>query len=190
MDFFTSDLHFGHLNIIKYCNRPFADTDEMDEYLIRAWNETVSATDTVFVLGDVALGSIDKSLSRLGRLQGRKILVSGNHDRCWMYSKRSDEWRERYLNEGFDEIHEEMVYDLAGEEVILSHFPYKGDSHEVERFPAARPEDAGKWLFHGHVHDAFAQRGRQVNVGVDVRNFRPISAEALRVIVAEGPLDR
>ena len=50
--FFTSDTHFGHENIIKYCGRPFKDVEKMNERLIKNWNEVVKDTDTIFHLGD------------------------------------------------------------------------------------------------------------------------------------------
>ncbi len=76
-----ADLHFGHRNILIYENRPWSDTDSMREGLIRNWNKVVKAEDVVYVLGDFTL-SRDKELiaSLLARLNGRKILVMGNHD--------------------------------------------------------------------------------------------------------------
>ena len=81
MKFFAiADLHFGHKNIIKYCNRPFENTDEMDRALIKNWNETVSNNDTVLVLGDVGFGSKEYIGSLIKQLNGKKILIMGNHD--------------------------------------------------------------------------------------------------------------
>lgn len=77
--FVIADLHFGHNNIIKYCNRPFASVDEMNTELINNWNKTVGKDDTVFVCGDVALNKrLCKEIIPL--LNGRKILIMGNHD--------------------------------------------------------------------------------------------------------------
>ncbi len=80
---FTADLHLGHENIIRYCERPFADAQTMDRSLVQGWNHTVGADDTVWVLGDVALGKISHTLPLVSSLSGRKLLVAGNHDRCW-----------------------------------------------------------------------------------------------------------
>lgn len=74
--------------------------------------------------------------------------------------------------------------------VLLSHFPYRGDHTEDERYAEYRLHDTGMWLVHGHVHDAWAQRGRQINVGVDVRNWSPISLAELTEIVRSGEVDR
>ncbi|MEJ7707010.1 MAG: hypothetical protein WKF82_06805 [Nocardioidaceae bacterium] len=64
--YFTSDTHFSHANIIRLCNRPFADVDEMDEAIIERWNATVTSADTVYHLGDVALGQLSQSLPKVG----------------------------------------------------------------------------------------------------------------------------
>lgn len=80
MKFFTiADLHLGHEAIITYCDRPFSSVEEMNEALVRNWNNTVGKNDVVFVCGDVALKkSICKEM--IPRLNGRKILIMGNHD--------------------------------------------------------------------------------------------------------------
>jgi calcineurin-like phosphoesterase family protein len=80
---FTADLHFGHRNIISYCDRPFSDVGEMNDVLVRNWNDTVADGDTVWVVGDFALGKIAETLPIVGMLNGEKTLVAGNHDHCW-----------------------------------------------------------------------------------------------------------
>ena len=84
--FFTADPHFGHTNIIRYENRPFASAEEMDQELIRRWNETVSPEDTVYLLGDFSFYGKEKSTEILSALQGHIRLVMGNHD------TRSTQW--------------------------------------------------------------------------------------------------
>ena len=78
--FIISDTHFGHENIIKYCNRPFSSVEEMDEKMIKNWNETVSNNDVVLHLGDFGLGKKEYIASIVKRLNGKKILIMGNHD--------------------------------------------------------------------------------------------------------------
>ena len=78
--FFTSDTHFGHKNIIKYCNRPFSDIDEMNKVLINNWNKVVSEGDIVFHLGDFAFGGFPLWESIRSRLNGSIYLIRGNHD--------------------------------------------------------------------------------------------------------------
>ena len=80
--FFTGDLHFGHENILAFDNRPFLSVEEMDAELVRRWNAKVSADDTVYVLGDMIRKSYGNEAVELIRsLNGRIILIKGNHDR-------------------------------------------------------------------------------------------------------------
>ena len=76
----VSDTHFNHANIIKYCSRPFESIEQMNEELIKRWNNTVAKDDIVYHLGDFAFGSKEQLKEILGRLNGRVRLVMGNHD--------------------------------------------------------------------------------------------------------------
>ncbi|MDR7385280.1 metallophosphoesterase [Promicromonospora iranensis] len=200
--YYTSDQHFGHLNIIRFCDRPFPGAPAMNARLVELWNETVSDDDTVWVLGDVALGALDESLAHVDRLAGRKILVPGNHDRCWegertlrkgepeARERRRTKERQRYLDAGFAEIHDRPdPVAVGGQNVVLSHFPFEGDSHGEDRFVEYRPVDRGSWVVHGHVHNTWRQRGRQINVGVDAWGGRPVPAAAIAALLADGPRD-
>lgn len=77
---FTSDLHFGHKNILKYCNRPWNTVEEMDQGLLDNWNSVVQEDDIVFDLGDFAFASSKRWKEILGRLRGKHYLVLGNHE--------------------------------------------------------------------------------------------------------------
>ena len=200
--YYTSDPHFGHLNIIRFCDRPFPGVPAMNARLVQLWNETVTDEDTVWVLGDVALGALDESLAHIARLAGHKILVPGNHDRCWegdralrkgeveARERRRAATRDRYLAAGFAEIHDRPdPVTVGGRSVALSHFPYEGDSHGADRFVEYRPVDRGGWVVHGHVHNTWRQRGRQVNVGVDAWGGRPGPEETIAGLLADGPHD-
>lgn len=77
--FFTSDTHFGHINILNFCERPFKDTDEMDEVIITNWNNKVGKNDIVFHLGDFAFATNKRWQELIHRLNGKIILVLGNH---------------------------------------------------------------------------------------------------------------
>lgn len=183
---FTSDWHFGHRNILHLGEgRPFATIEEHDEALIARYNALVRPSDDVWVLGDVAMGDITESLARCARMNGHKILVCGNHDRPAMTDdpvKRA-RWVERYESEGgFDPVFAQSVCAtlIGGTSVKLSHYPYAGDSRDgADRYPERRPIDEGHWLLHGHVHHAWQVNGRQVNVGVDVWGYEPVSIEHL-----------
>jgi calcineurin-like phosphoesterase family protein len=185
MRWFTSDLHLGHENIIRYCARPFSSVEEMDDALVTNWNERVAPDDEVWVLGDVARGPIEASLGHVARLSGHKVLVAGNHDRCWAgHPRRHDEWIDRYAAAGFDQIHQGTIETrLAGRTVLAGHFPYEGDSHDEDRFTRWRPVDDGAWLLHGHVHTSWKANGRQINVGVDVWGYAPVSETDLAAII-------
>jgi calcineurin-like phosphoesterase family protein len=185
MRWFTSDLHLGHENIIRYCARPFSSVEEMDDALVTNWNERVAPDDEVWVLGDVAMGPIEASLGHVARLSGHKVLVAGNHDRCGAgHPRRHDEWIDRYAAAGFDQIHQGTIETrLAGRTVLAGHFPYEGDSHDEDRFTRWRPVDDGAWLLHGHVHTSWKANGRQINVGVDVWGYAPVSETDLAAII-------
>ncbi len=189
---FTADLHLGHSNIIGYCDRPFADVDAMNRALIDNWNEAVAEDDTVWIMGDFALGKIAETLALIPELSGRKILVAGNHDRCWAgHGRRADGWTERYLDAGFAEIVQGSKKIKIGKvKAILCHFPYRGDSQDHDRFVHHRPIDKGAWFLHGHVRERWAQHGRMINVGVDANEFRPIDEATIADRTAAGPMNR
>jgi calcineurin-like phosphoesterase family protein len=165
--FFTADLHFGHSGIIKYCNRPWPTAHAMGEGLIDRWNEMVRPYDDVYILGDFCMCGAGYIQRIIPLLTGRKHLIMGNHD---SYPAR------RWLGWGFASAIKGNVgmelYD--GTKVILSHYPYKGDSGPVDRYPERRPIDEGQWLLHGHVHDRWCRRGKMINVGVDVWDWYPV----------------
>lgn len=190
MIFFSSDHHFGHFNIIGYCNRPFKNIDHMNESLVEYWNETVSPNDVVYYLGDLAMNQY-KAKQYITRCNGRKILISGNHDKCW---KGQDKWIDFYKNEcGFIEVFPRGVFpraiirwdngiDFTGLHIRLSHLPY--DAHD-ERYHEYMPVEDGTgidMLLHGHRHSTpdkamtVAKNGIWCyDVGVDCNNYRPVS---------------
>lgn len=202
-NYFSSDQHFGHERACTLSGRPFSSVEEMNETLIENWNATVAPGDTTWILGDVCMGHIDKTLPLCARLNGRKILVSGNHDRTWVgygahyrasAKQKQTDWAKRYKEEGgFAEIydgtwsvginlrrHGEVVH------VQMSHFPYEGDHTADERYLEWRPKDQGRWLLHGHVHEEWKVRGRQINVGVDRWDYTPVSESALVGLILDN----
>lgn len=188
---FTADLHLGHENIIRYCDRPFRDADEMNMELVRRWNEVVAPTDTVYVLGDFALGDIARTLAITTILMGRKVLVAGNHDRCWERNPGypTQPWVDEYLRVGFAEVLQGTIrLDVGGTSVQACHFPFVGDSHDGDRFDSHRPVDDGGWLLHGHVHEKWQRRDRMINVGVDVWDFTPVSEAQLAELIESASL--
>ncbi len=195
--FFTSDLHLGHERIIELAGRPFKDADHMNNEIISRWNTVVTPEDTVFVLGDVALGKIASSLPRVGNLNGYKILIEGNHDRPFM-DRHKPEKRARWIEEYskyFDEIHEDGAYTFGATtanpvRAFLSHFPYDGDSHGADRHSDSRLPDQGVPLIHGHTHHSgnpvsfSAGKGTlQIHVGQDEWSFAPVSEFAIHMLL-------
>ncbi len=178
---FTADLHLGHANIIRYCDRPFADTPTMNAELIRRWNDIVADDDEVWVLGDVALGTIAETLPLIDELAGHKVLVPGNHDRCWAgHGPKAAEWVHRYHDAGFDAILQGVVaLDVGGHPARACHFPIEGDSQDEDRFDGFRPLSAPGWLLHGHVHTRWRRNGEQLNVGCDVWDYRPVAEDVV-----------
>src|SRR5580765_7662676 len=138
--FFTSDTHFSHANIIRYCDRPFKDIYHMDQTIVDNWNSLVGPTDVVYHLGDVAMGDSDRWHDILTSLNGYKVLTIGNHDRVFagMSKRQQEKWEEKY-HEWFDEVVDGGNVILAdGTAVNISHFPYTGDSQAESRYDEYR----------------------------------------------------
>jgi calcineurin-like phosphoesterase family protein len=186
----TADLHLGHTRIIELCSRPFSSVEEMNESLIRRWNEVVGPDDRVYVLGDVALGRITQTLPLVARLDGQKLLIPGNHDRCHpMYGPQANGWRRHYLDAGFAEILGPFVFSHR-RDVVACHFPPAGDSRDADRFITWRPQSwRGRWHLHGHVHEKWRQRGYEINVGVDAWGGRPATEGEVNELILAGPRD-
>jgi len=175
MIFFTSDTHFYHHNIIKYCLRPFEHQWEMNEVMIKNWNSVVGEGDTVYHLGDFCMGGIDKLTEIATQLNGKqKFLKMGNHDRG----------KTRLQRAGFDAVirgGSRTDLTLGGDiRVQLSHYPYRKQFADgVSRRWEQAPEDDGGILLCGHIHEKWKTRGRMINVGVDVWDFTPVSEDRL-----------
>lgn len=158
--FCTSDEHYDHENIIKYCNRPFKDVHHMREELIRRHNEVVTDSDIVYHLGDFCFNPIKTLDAVLPRLSGRHILIRGNHDKKIknpVYSK-------------FESVQSFMVL----QDVLLRHYPHiNGDNLDT----------SVAFIFHGHVHASWKMNGNRINVGVDVWDFYPVDFSTLYTLV-------
>jgi calcineurin-like phosphoesterase family protein len=175
---FTSDLHFGHHNILAFTRRPWPDVESMNRCLVQNWNEVVSSTDTTFVLGDFAMGTIAETLPIAKDLNGHKILIPGNHDRCHPMHKKADQWAAKYEAVGFSVQDPQMLLAVNGiGHILLCHFPHIGDSHDQDRFDEWRPVDNGiVTLLHGHVHGKRTRTGeRTFDVGVDANGYKPVT---------------
>lgn len=172
--FFTSDLHFGHKNVIRYDNRPFANVDEMDEAIITRWNQRVSDADTVYVLGDVSWYNLDRTREYVCRLRGHKHLIVGNHDRIRPDSPC-----------GFESVREyAKLYPDKNTQLVLSHYPI----HFFDR------HHYGAIMLYGHVHNSQEwnvtlnwQRELQrlgitcnmYNVGTMIWGYKPVTLDEI-----------
>lgn len=199
-NFYTADLHFGHTNIITFeqakrrtkKGNVFKTVEKMDEYLIGEWNEIVKPTDTVYCLGDFAFKqSVMDSI--VPRLNGRKILIVGNHDPFFkrlimpINTKLHQEALAEAARTGFAEIHLQHDIEISGiGRVRMSHFPYWPKRPEYEQEynlmnEDNRPDCGGEqMLMHGHIHSQWRVKNAegfppQMNVGVDIWNMRPVS---------------
>ena len=185
VDFVTSDTHFSHARINELAGRPFSSVEEMDAELLRRWNETVSPGDSVLHLGDVALGTIQHSLPLTAGLHGRRFLVPGNHDRVSPATQtRSaiERFTPLYEDAGWIILPEVIAGRRGGQRLIASHYPYRGDSQELDRHVSHRPVDDGNPLIHGHTHSRDAgANGNQFHVGVDAFACAPIPFELIDV---------
>lgn len=196
--FFTSDQHFGHANILKYeadyrkdhSGVTFRTVKHMDDAIVANWNATVGADDTVYTLGDFSY-KIATIAEYLPRLNGRIILIAGNHDPFFELCStgREVEAREQAINAGFADMHMQHVIEIDGIGAVkLSHFPYlpqKPGDEQRPRYMELRPEPTGEaLLLHGHIHSEWKTRTYpkcppMLNVGVDMRGMKPISTADL-----------
>jgi calcineurin-like phosphoesterase family protein len=184
---FTADTHFGHKNVIGYCKRPYENVEEMNEDMIRMWNETVAPEDYIYHIGDFAFMNKAKLKEIVPRLNGRIVLIKGNHDR----NRKREYFLECGMHEVFEIGHGETVPYWGEDEEILfhmCHYPMRhvmGDYDQRDYLVphAPRQEDLHAPLVHGHVHQQWKLRPNMVNVGCDVWDLRPVSLEELLIRV-------
>jgi len=180
--FFTADQHFGHDNIIKYCQRPFDNVKEMNESIITYWNSRVQHDDVVYCLGDMFFCDVALARNIMHRLNGRKRLVLGNHDKLIR--------TEPSLQKLFDKILPDLHIDsLKWQPVVMCHYP-------LLTWPKA---GKGAYMLHGHTHARLPHGSvRRLDVGVDSRAeghaaFTPWSwaeiCRTLNKVLADGAED-
>ena len=149
----TSDLHFGHANIIKFCpaNRGhYSDVSHMNEDMIMKWNAVVSTRDLTYILGDVAFCSASDAAKILNRLNGAKILVEGNHDRKSV--------KDHSFRSAFKEIHPYLEISYNGTKIVMFHYPI------YDHNGAGRKSI----MLHGHRHgNPTGIPGKVMDVGFD-----------------------
>ncbi|HEX5078803.1 MAG TPA: metallophosphoesterase family protein [Geminicoccaceae bacterium] len=157
--FFTADTHFGHGGALGLFRRPFPSVRAMDEAMIARWNETVGPADEVWHLGDFAVRRPAAEMARLlAALHGKVHLVAGNND-----------GPETMALSGFASVHYYLELELEGVRLVLCHYPFRSWNGMAR----------GAIDLHGHSHGRLSRLPRQLDVGVDVWDFRPITLEAV-----------
>lgn len=172
MIYLISDLHFGHENIIKYSSRPFSSVEEMNETLIKNWNDVVKDNDIVYHLGDFCFLKYNDCKNILRRLNGNINMILGNHDKVIKDNKSN------LLNSKLvSSIDNYIEIDYCKQKIILFHFAMRvwNQSHR------------GSWLCFGHSHGSMPPFGKSVDVGVDSKfitdEYRPISFDELKIFM-------
>lgn len=153
-----SDTHFGHANIIRYSSRPFADVEEMNEKMIAEWNHLVKPQDDVYHLGDFAFMRPAPFTSLVWRLQGKKHVILGNHDK-WII----ENWDDLVRKGTFASIQHYREVKVAGKMLVLFHYGQRvwNKSHH------------GSIHLYGHSHGSLPPHGLSVDVGVDCKEITP-----------------
>ena len=134
--YITSDIHFEHQNIKRFCpeSRARFTLETMTEAIIAEWNDVVTPKDTVYILGDVAFCNAEEATQIVRKLNGRKILVEGNHDRKLV--------KHVPFRSCFAEIHTYLDINYNGNKVVMFHYPI-AEWDQMHR---------GSVHFHGHLH--------------------------------------
>jgi len=161
--YFTADTHFGHANIIKFCDRPFDDVHQMNEGMIKQWNEQVKKGDSVYHLGDFSMGSKDLTRTVLNRLNGQIFLVRGNHD-----GQIKGPVIERFA---WVKDYYELKSPIDKRKIVLCHFPFQvwNKSHN------------GAWHLHGHSHGTLKQMDiKRLDVGIDTNEMKLYTLEDIK----------
>lgn len=166
MIYFTSDLHLGHENIIRLKDRPFSSIKEMDEAIITNYNSVIKPKDTVYLLGDLAHRSEPAEVNKkLARLNGKKTLLIGNHDKYKEYDAKL-----------FEEICDYKFIAAQKVRIALMHYPML----------AWERHHHGSLMLHGHIHSTGeyneanrAEGIRRYDVGVDANHFFPVSLDEI-----------
>lgn len=177
---FTSDLHFGHRNVIRFCNRPFADEKEMGQALIQNWNNVVRDNDIVFVLGDTFWFNNSRDIQKiLFKLKGKTIyMIPGNHDDFESYHRVDDP---RIV------LCQDIVClwitheNKPKREIWMSHYPMMTWPHR----------ENGAWQLFGHIHSNqdrtegvdqdLPLHWNQLDVGCDFWDYEPVDLRELEI---------
>ena len=171
MKYFTADLHLGHANILKYCNRPFDNTDEMDAVISNNIFETLDPHDELYIVGDLTFDeriAADFFAVLQGTCRAYVHYIWGNHDKGRV---------RRAIKDVADSVHERMYLKINERKIVLDHFAGRvwRDSH------------FGSWQLYGHTHAGLKPKGKQYDVGVDNNDFQLVSLDQVIEIMETLP---
>lgn len=173
--YFTADEHYGHRNIITYCNRPFSDTDEMREALIFNHNLKVTPSGLTYHIGDMFWDTVsdEEAISILNRLNGRHVILRGNHGES--VDERAVKWG--LENAKVSRYYEDVLLlrQERGPKLWLSHY-----AHRV--WPGSHK---GSYHLFGHSHGELPDEGLSHDVGVDPNKFTPLSLREVNSIMGK-----
>lgn len=162
---FTSDFHFRHFNIIRYCNRPFANTQEMDEVIADRMNSCIKPNDTLYFLGDFCLGKAEQVAAYRMRLECKTIhFIEGNHDRIT-----------RKLQHLFTSWSSLSEIHVGTQRFVLCHYAMRVWPHHAR----------GAWQLYGHSHGNLPDEplSLSMDVGVDTHDFRPWHFDEIQAVM-------
>jgi len=147
MIYFSSDHHFFHKNIIKYENRPFQNLDEMHEYYIQEWNDTVKSNDTIYYLGDLTCNqnNLLEIKHLISKLNGHIHFIRGNHDHKKIHQCN------------LASVQDYKCIKINGQNIVLFHYP----------IASWRKMGNGSWHLFGHCHGNYQNLGKSLDVGID-----------------------
>lgn len=174
---FTSDTHFGHERVIRFCNRPWDTIEEMNRGLIENWNSCVQPDDTVFHLGDFCWGGSSEWTSILSQLNGHIHLILGNHD--------IKNIRQGYMKY-FESVSFQSQILVEDQSIYLNHYPFLTYGGIYRDQPV--------WQLFGHIHSKQGKSGKdtmrakhlletQYDVGVDNNNYKPVNFNQVKEII-------
>ena len=167
--FVTSDLHLDHTNIIKYCKRPFMNTEDMNKTLVDNWNNTISNKDTVYFLGDMSFGKGSRSADYwLSKLNGNIFFIRG-----FSY-KPSGERNQHDRISKTKNVFDNLIIEYKDRKFFLVHDP------------DLVPSDWKGWAICGHHHNNkleeypfIDKQNKRINVSVELTKYRPIEMDYL-----------
>ena len=187
--FFTSDQHFGHARMIKFCNRPFKDVEEMDAEMVRRWNLVVEPGDTVYHLGDFTMEGYGFAKQMFARLNGsvRILSLPWHHDRRWL--QKAITAPPHTQDRSF--VHSQSFVRLLPPIEVISVTNYADSRSSPKERPlkitlghypmlAWEASYHGAWHLFAHTHGQYQGEGFMLDVGVDGWAYAPVSLDEIR----------